>query len=292
MTDANGNTNLVDGTPITLTVASGDSLFGTTTRNTTQGVATFDDILLKVAGQKTLVAASLGLSGNNKQCVPQSHPGPLHGLSLRLRPVAQDPCWRRRQLLQGARLRPTRSHVMPTTTLSPTHRRVRGHFKTSAAVSSPGDLTPAADKRSARFSGKAAGSTVSCGIGVRPLVWFLSGVFTVTAGSQYAKVLVETAADGSGTQLGDKTLAAGGTVIVYAIAKDSARRLWEMSLLRHGRCREAPPAGSFSRTSLRLPIRKTRLSRHISLDRPDSRLRPGELQAMKPAYDHGNCRGS
>ncbi len=59
--DANGNTNLVDGTPITLTVASGDSLFGTTTRNTTQGVATFDDIQLRVAGQKTLVASSLGL---------------------------------------------------------------------------------------------------------------------------------------------------------------------------------------------------------------------------------------
>ncbi len=218
--DANGNTILVSGTPIALSVATGDTLFGTTTKNTVNGVASFDDIRLKVAGQKTLIAASPGLPATSSNAFTVAA-GPAAEVTVE---SASDGT--------GALVAGQSVPSGTTITAYAVSRDAFNNFVTNVQADSwllqnitggvvAGDLVPSADKRSARFTGKASG-TARIVASVSGLSSVASGLLTVTAGGQAAKITVETASDGSGVVLGDRTLTAGGKLTMYAVARDAA----------------------------------------------------------------------
>ncbi len=81
-----------------------------------------------------------------------------------------------------------------------------------------GDLVASGDKKSATFTGHAAGSAhihaTSGSLGT-----VSSGTLTVTAGSA-TLVRVETKADGSGTVVPAQSIAAGSSVTMYAVTRD------------------------------------------------------------------------
>ena len=83
-----------------------------------------------------------------------------------------------------------------------------------------GDLVPSVDHRSAVFTAHAAGSAnIRATSGA--LAATASGTITVTAGVAI-RVRVETAADGSGTVVPAQSLAAGSSITVYAITRDTS----------------------------------------------------------------------
>ena len=83
-----------------------------------------------------------------------------------------------------------------------------------------GDLVPAGGGTSAVFTAHAIGAgQMEATSGV--LVKTPSGVLTVTAGTA-TSVLVETAADGSGSVVSARTVTSGGTVTGYAITRDAS----------------------------------------------------------------------
>ncbi len=83
-----------------------------------------------------------------------------------------------------------------------------------------GDLTPAADGKSAVFTGHVIGtSDIKATSGA--LTSTTSGVITVTQGAA-AKIKVETAANGSGNIVPDQSLASGSALTVYSISRDAS----------------------------------------------------------------------
>jgi hypothetical protein len=81
------------------------------------------------------------------------------------------------------------------------------------------DLVPSLDRRSATFTGAAVGSGVIT-VALTGLTSVPSGTITVVNNVTASKILVETAANGTGSVVQDQSLVSGGLLTVYAIARD------------------------------------------------------------------------
>jgi hypothetical protein len=83
------------------------------------------------------------------------------------------------------------------------------------------DLVPGADRKSAVFTGRLAGSAVISAIAGN-LTSLPSGTLTVVVAGSASQIRVESAANGTGTVVSDRTVSSGSTVTVYAVGRDAA----------------------------------------------------------------------
>jgi hypothetical protein len=83
-----------------------------------------------------------------------------------------------------------------------------------------GDLVPSGDTKSAVFTGNGAG-TVQVRATSGGLTRVVSGTLTVLA-APATKVIVETAANGSGTVQGEVLITGGASITVYAVTRDAS----------------------------------------------------------------------
>lgn len=85
----------------------------------------------------------------------------------------------------------------------------------------PADLAPSADRKSATFTGKLTGTAV-----IRATVSGLSsvpsGTLTVVVPGSPSQIRVETAANGTGTAITDRSISSGNALTVYAVGRDAA----------------------------------------------------------------------
>jgi hypothetical protein len=85
----------------------------------------------------------------------------------------------------------------------------------------PADLVPSADRKSATFTGRLTGSAVISAT-VNGLSSVTSGKLTVVVAGAATQIRVETAANGTGVVVSDRTIASGNAVTVYAVGRDGA----------------------------------------------------------------------
>ncbi len=85
----------------------------------------------------------------------------------------------------------------------------------------PADLVPGADMRSATFTGKLAGTAV-IGVTVSGLTAVPSGTLTVVVAGAPSQIRVESAANGTGTVVTDRSIPSGSSLTVYAVGRDAA----------------------------------------------------------------------
>lgn len=85
----------------------------------------------------------------------------------------------------------------------------------------PADLVPSADRKSATFTGRLTGTAV-VGAVVSGLSTVASGTLTVVVAGTPTQVRVETAANGTGTIVTDRSVTSGSTLTVYAVGRDGA----------------------------------------------------------------------
>lgn len=85
----------------------------------------------------------------------------------------------------------------------------------------PADLVPSADRRSATFTGRLAGTAVITAA-VNGLTSVPSGKLTVVVAGSPSQIRVETAANGTGTVIPDRSLASGTSLTMYAVGRDAA----------------------------------------------------------------------
>ena len=85
----------------------------------------------------------------------------------------------------------------------------------------PADLVPSADRKSATFTGRLTGTTVISaavgGLGSVP-----SGELTVVVPGSPSQISVETAANGTGTVITDRSISSADPFTVYAVGRDAA----------------------------------------------------------------------
>jgi hypothetical protein len=84
------------------------------------------------------------------------------------------------------------------------------------------DLVPAADMKSAVFTGGSIGSSARIVAAAAGLYSDTSGVLSVVQPGAPTKILVETAPNGTGTIVPAQTIASGETITVYAVERDAA----------------------------------------------------------------------
>ncbi len=85
----------------------------------------------------------------------------------------------------------------------------------------PADLVPSADRKSATFTGKLTGATVITAT-VSGLSSVPSGTLTVVVPGSPSQIRVETAANGTGTVITDRSISSGNALMVYAVGRDAA----------------------------------------------------------------------
>jgi hypothetical protein len=83
------------------------------------------------------------------------------------------------------------------------------------------DLVVSADRKSATFTGRLAGTGVITAA-VSGLRWIPSGTLTVVVAGVATQIRVETAANGTGTVVTDRNISSGGTLTAYAVGRDAA----------------------------------------------------------------------
>jgi len=91
---------------------------------------------------------------------------------------------------------------------------------TSGGVVS-GDLVTSADRKSATFTGRLAGTGVITAA-VSGLRWIPSGTLTVVVAGAASQIRAETAANGTGTVVTDRDISSGSTLTAYAVGRDVA----------------------------------------------------------------------
>jgi len=85
----------------------------------------------------------------------------------------------------------------------------------------PTDLVPSEDMRSATFTGRLAGTAV-IGAAVSGLSAVPSGTLTVVVAGVPSQIRVESAANGTGTVVADRSIPSGSSFTVYAVGRDAA----------------------------------------------------------------------
>jgi hypothetical protein len=85
----------------------------------------------------------------------------------------------------------------------------------------PTDLVPSVDRKSATFTGRVTGTGI-INAAVSGLSSVSSGTLTVVVAGSPSKILVETAANGTGTVVPDQMIASGTGLTVYAVGRDAA----------------------------------------------------------------------
>jgi chitodextrinase len=221
--DAWNNVRTADNTTgVTLSINSnpgGGTLSGTATRTAAAGIATFADLSIDRAGiGYTLDAASPGLSGDASVSFDISA-----GAAASV--VIEDAA-------DGTGTEVT-THTLSSGqsfTVYAITRDASGNFVANEAVTWSlismtggvvgGDLVPAGNNRSATFTGNLTGTTqinaVHASVGSDS-----TGVVTVTAGSA-SSIVIEDAADGTGTEVMTRALSSGQSFTVYSITRDGA----------------------------------------------------------------------
>jgi streptogramin lyase len=218
--DAGGNL-IASTAPVTVAIGTnpgGGTLFGTLTVAAVAGVATFSDLSIDRAGTGyTLTASSAGLTGASSSSFNVTV-GPASKLVFGTQPFN----------------RPVGSVITPAVTvkiLDVAGNQTASTASVTVAIgTNPGGGTLSGNLTVAAVAGVATFSNLSIdkfGTGYTltasstGLTGTTSGTFNVTAGAA-AKILVETAANGSGTVVPAQNVAAGSSLTVYAISRDAS----------------------------------------------------------------------
>ncbi len=216
--DSLGNTVDTSGISITLSISSGTgTLTGTVTRTTnTNGIATFDNLSINLAGSKQLTASSTGLPSVTSNIFTIS-PGPLNTF-----------------LVTGIGSIPISTQIAGIPfTLTIEAEDAAGNvvtgFNETVNISSSGNLSAG------------TGTTVPFVNGILtpvPVTIINTGTFTITAthtsGTEAgtsnsfavtpgapATIRIETATNGTGTIVPAQSIISGNSITVYSIVRDS-----------------------------------------------------------------------
>ncbi len=195
----------------------GGTLSGARTVTAVAGVATFDDLSIdKVGTGYTLAASSAGMTGATSSTFTVTA-GPASKLAFGAQPSTTS---------IGAAITPAVTVNILDAVGNPTTSTAA---VTVAIGTNPGGGTLSGAMSVAAVAGMATFSNLSIdkpGTGYTltaasaDLAGASSGAFNVTAGPA-AKVLVETAADGSGTVVPSQDVPVGSSLAVYAISRDA-----------------------------------------------------------------------
>ncbi|MFA6473018.1 MAG: ice-binding family protein, partial [Candidatus Latescibacterota bacterium] len=213
--DANNNLMTGDSGNVTLAIAAnpgGGSLSGTTTVAASGGVATFNNLSINKTGTGyTLGASSPGLSGATSNA-SNINAGVLHHFaigSISTSPTAGS------------------SFSVTITAQDVNNNTVPGFTGTVGFTTNAGTISPTASNAFTNGQLTQNVTVTQAGTGKTITVTKSGGsengtsnLLTINPG-EAAKVLVETAADGSGTVVQTQTIVLGSSITVYAITRDA-----------------------------------------------------------------------
>ena len=225
--DSFGNVVPTATSQITLSLLGGGSLpVGSNVKFASAGVASFDSLVIIIAGTgKQLAAASPGLKSDSS-AVFAIRAAAATRLVFTSQPdtgVAGTPFAQQPVLALEDQFTNVVTGTAQTVTIGIQDTATRGASLLGSTKSVPLDTATgkatffglSIDKSGLKYTLTAAGNTVSTIRGTT-----VSNPFSVGAGAAM-KVRVETAANGSGTILGKQNVSSGTSIAVYAVARDS-----------------------------------------------------------------------